>query len=82
MQTAALRAARRSRPDLLRRFARARRAAAPVEFALLAPLVALASAGLPEPGGALTAGRAAPAVASTIGDLAAQAAAQTAQALE
>jgi hypothetical protein len=83
MQTAALRAASRlASPGFLRRFAVANRAATAIEFALLAPLVALASASLPEPGGAPGVGGAAPVVASTIGDGAAQAAVQAAQALD
>jgi Flp pilus assembly protein TadG len=77
MSTAAFRTAcRLCRPEFLRRFAAARRAATAVEFALLAPLLALACAVLPEPGAGRADSREAPGVASTVGDVAAQAALQ------
>jgi Flp pilus assembly protein TadG len=69
----------RHRPSFLRRFAGARRAAIAVEFALLAPLLALGVAGLAELEGGTAAGRESPMIASTIGDLPAQTALQTAQ---
>lgn len=70
----------RHRPGFLRRFAGARRATIAVEFALLAPLLALAAAGLSELEGGTAAGREAPMVASTVGDLAAQTTLQAARA--
>lgn len=81
MPNAVLRhAPHRPPPGFLRRFAGARRAATGVEFALLAPLLALGAVSLTELADRATDGRETPVMASTIGDLAAQTALQSAPA--
>jgi len=60
----------------LRRFLSARRATTAVEFALLAPLLALGAVSLAEPADRPADGRDTPMMVSTIRDLAAQAALQ------